>query len=125
MICVNELTELNCHKKEILEPLLVLLAPYAPHIAEELWEVSGHQGGISFVPVPEVEEKYIAENTFDYPVSFNGKMRFKLNLPVDMKVEEIQKSVIEAEEAQKWIEGKTVRKIIVVPKRMINVVVSG
>jgi leucyl-tRNA synthetase len=124
MICVNELSDLKCHKREVLEPLLVLLAPYAPHIAEELWESIGHQGGISFVPNPVFDEKYLAENTFAYPVSFNGKMRFKLELPVDMAKEEIEKMAVEAEEAQKWVEGKTVRKVIVVPNRIINVVVG-
>jgi leucyl-tRNA synthetase len=124
MICVNELSDLNCHKREVLEPLLVLLAPYAPHIAEELWEAIGHEGGISHVPNPSYDEKYLAEDTFAYPVSFNGKMRFKLELPVDMPKEEIEKVAVEAEDAQKWIEGKTVRKVIVVPKRIINVVVN-
>ena len=124
MICVNELSELKCHKREVLEPLLILLAPYAPHIAEELWEATGHEGGISFAPNPTFDEKFLAENTFAYPVSFNGKMRFKLELPVDMAKEEIEKKAVEAEEAQKWIEGKTVRKIIVVPNRIINVVIG-
>ncbi len=124
MICTNELTELKCYKREILEPLAVLLSPYASHVAEEIWEALGHEGGISYVPYPEHDEKYLKEDTFTYPVSFNGKMRFKLELPVDMPKEEIEKKVTEAREAQKWIEGKTVRKIIVVPKRIINVVVS-
>ncbi len=124
MICVNELSDLKCHKREVLEPLLVLLAPYAPHIAEELWEATGHEGGISYVSNPKYDEKYLAENTFAYPVSFNGKMRFKLELPIDMVKEEIEKRTIEARETQKWIEGKTVRKIIVVPNRIINVVVG-
>lgn len=124
MICVNELSELKCHKKEVLEPLLILLAPYAPHIAEELWEATGHEGGISFASNPVYDEKYLAENTFAYPVSFNGKMRFKLELPIDMAKEEIEKKAVEAKETQKWIEGKTVRKIIVVPNRIINVVVG-
>jgi leucyl-tRNA synthetase len=124
MICVNELADLKCHKREVLDPLLVLLAPYAPHIAEELWELTGHEGGISYVPNPEYDEKYLAEDTFAYPVSFNGKMRFKLELPVDMSKEEIEVKAIEAEDARKWIEGKTVRKVIVVPNRIINVVVG-
>lgn len=124
MICVNELSDLKCHKREVLEPFLILLAPYAPHIAEELWEAIGHEGGISFVPNPAFDEIYLAENTFAYPVSFNGKMRFKLELPVNMAKEEIEKMAIEAEEAQKWVEGKTVRKVIVVPNRIINVVVG-
>jgi len=124
MICVNELTDLNCHKRKVLEPLLALIAPYAPHIAEELWEACGHKGGISYVPNPEFDEKYLTEDTFAYPVSFNGKMRFKLELPVNLPVSEIEKQVVTVEEAQKWIEGKTIRKVIVVPNRIINVVVS-
>jgi len=124
MICVNELTELGCSKRAILEPLNVLLSPYAPHIAEELWQLTGHKESITFASFPEFREEYIKENTFTYPVSFNGKMRFKLELPVDMPTEEIEKNVIETELAQKWISGKTVRKIIIVPKKIINVVVS-
>jgi leucyl-tRNA synthetase len=124
MICVNDLSDLKCHKREVLEPLLVLLDPYAPHIAEELWEAIGHKGGISSVPNPTYDEQFLKEDMFAYPVSFNGKMRFKLELPVDMADEEIRKQAIEAQEAQKWIAGKTVRKVIVVPKRIINVVVS-
>lgn len=124
MICVNELTDLDCHKRKILEPFLILIAPYAPHIAEELWEACGHEGGISYVPNPACDEKYLAEDTFAYPVSFNGKMRFKLELPVDLPKEEIEKRAVKAEEAQKWLEGKTVRKVIVVPGRIINIVVS-
>jgi len=124
MICVNELTDLKCHKKEILEPLAILVSPYASHIAEELWTALGNKPGISTIDYPDFDEKYLAENTFSYPVSFNGKMRFKLELAVDMPVPEIEKAAIEAEEAQKWIEGKTVRKIIVVPNRIINIVVQ-
>lgn len=124
MICVNELTDLKCHKKGILEPLAVLISPYASHIAEELWAALGNEPGISTIDYPDFDEKYLAENTFSYPVSFNGKMRFKLELAVDTPVPEIEKAALEAEEAQKWIEGKTVRKIIVVPNRIINVVIQ-
>lgn len=124
MICVNELTDLKCHKREILEPLTVLLSPYAPHISEELWETLGHNGSLSSAKYPVHNEEYLAENTFEYPVSFNGKMRFKIDLPVNMPKNEIEKAAIEAEDAQKWIEGKTIRKIIVVPNRIINIVVS-
>ncbi|MCB2207397.1 MAG: leucine--tRNA ligase [Bacteroidetes bacterium] len=124
MICVNELSDLKCHKREILEPLAILISPYASHMAEELWTALGHDPGISEVEYPHFDEKYLAENTFSYPVSFNGKMRFKIDLPTDMPVAEIEKAAIEAEEAQKWTEGKTVRKIIVVPNRIINVVVQ-
>ncbi|MBU2554153.1 MAG: leucine--tRNA ligase [Bacteroidetes bacterium] len=123
MICVNELSDLKCHKKEILEPLVLLLEPYAPHVAEELWESLGHQGSVSCVAFPEFDEQYLTESVFQYPVSFNGKMRFKLELPADMTVKEIEKAVLDADETKKWLEGKPVRKIIVVPKRIINIVV--
>ncbi len=122
MICANELTDMKCHKREILEPLAVLLEPYAPHLAEELWQKLGHEGSISRVDFPQYDEKYLKEESFAYPVSFNGKMRFKLKLPVDMPKEEIEKAVLAAEEAQRWLKGKTVRKIIVVPGRIVNVV---
>ncbi len=124
MICVNELSDLKCHKREILKPLTILLEPYAPHFAEELWQKLGHTESISRVDFPEYNEKYLKEDSFAYPVSFNGKMRFKLALPVNMPKEEIEKAVLAAEEAQRWLEGKTVRKIIVVPKRIVNVVVG-
>jgi leucyl-tRNA synthetase len=123
MICVNELMELNCHKREILEPLALLIEPYAPHVAEELWQLLGHQGSISTVDFPQYDEKYLAEASFQYPVSFNGKMRFKLDLPVGLTIAEIEKAAIESDEAKKWMEGKPLRKIIVVPKRIINIVV--
>lgn len=124
MICVNDLTDMKCSKRPILEPLVVLISPYAPHIAEELWSLLGHEGTISYEGFPEFREEFILEDSYTYPVSFNGKLRFKLNLPVDMPREEMEKAVLEAEDAQKWIEGKTVRKLIIVPKKIINVVVS-
>lgn len=123
MICVNELSELKCNKREILEPLTILISSYAPHIAEELWSLLGNKKSITKAEYPEFNKDFIAENTFTYPVSFNGKMRFKLELPIDMPKDEIEKTVLGAEDAQKWIAGKTPRKIIVVPKRIINVVV--
>jgi len=124
MICVNELTELKCHKKEILNELVVVLAPYAPHIAEELWEVLGNETGISSAKFPEFNADFIREDSFEYPVSFNGKMRFKLELPKDMPQQEIEKQVLVDERSKKWIEGKQVRKIIVVPNKIINIVHS-
>jgi len=124
MICVNELNDLNCHNKEILEPLAVLLSPYAPHITEEIWNAFGCDNSITTASYPVHNEDYLTENTFEYPVSFNGKMRFKISLPVNMAKPEIEKAALEAEEAQKWTEGKTVRKVIVVPNRIINVVVG-
>ena len=124
MICANELGELKCHKREIVEQFAILLSPYAPHITEEIWHQLGHEGSISTIAYPIHNEEYLAENSFEYPVSFNGKMRFKLNLPVNMAKAEIEKAALEAEDAQKWLEGKTVRKIIVVPNRIINIVVG-
>jgi len=124
MIATNELNDLKCHKREVLEPLVILLSSYAPHIAEEIWHALGHEGSITYAPFPKWEEKYLKENTFLYPVSFNGKTRFKLELPADLSKDEIEKAALEAPESQKWLEGKTVRKVIVVPKRIINIVVS-
>ena len=124
MICTNQLSDLNCHKREILEPLSVLLSPYAPHLAEELWHTLGNKTTVNDAVFPKWDEKYLKENTFTYPVSFNGKTRFKLELPVDLNKDEIEKTALQTPEAQKWLEGKTVRKVIVVPKRIINVVVG-
>lgn len=123
MICVNELSDLGCNKKSILEPLAKLISPYAPHIAEELWHLLGNMDTISYSKYPDWEEKYLIESTFLYPVSFNGKLRFKIMFPLDMSKEDIEKAVVGAEEAQKWLEGKPPKKVIVVPKRIINIVV--
>lgn len=124
MICVNELNDLDCHSTGILEPLSVLLSPYAPHVTEEIWETLGHNNSISTASYPVHNEDYLTENNFEYPVSFNGKMRFKISLPVNMPKEEIEKAALKAEEAQKWTEEKTVKKVIVVPNRIINIVVG-
>jgi leucyl-tRNA synthetase len=123
MICVNELNDLKCNKREILEPLAVLISPYAPHIAEELWNRLGHEGTVSQVAFPEFEASHLVESNHKYPVSFNGKMRFMLELPADMGKEEIEKVVLAHEEAQKWLEGKTPKKMIVIPKKIVNVVI--
>jgi leucyl-tRNA synthetase len=123
MICVNELSDLKCHKKQILEDLIILLAPFAPHITEELWQALGHQESISKSGWPAWNEQYLVENTFEYPVSFNGKLRFKLSLPLDMPQADIEKAVVEHEQAERYLLGKPPKKIIVVPKRIINVVV--
>jgi len=123
MICVNELTDLKCNKREILEKLAIIVSPYAPHIAEELWQVLGHDGSIANASFPDHDESYLKEETKEYPVSFNGKVRFKMKFPLDMPKEEIEKAVIEAEQSQKWLGGKPSRKVIVVPNRIINVVV--
>jgi len=123
MICTNQLNELKCNKRAILEPLTVLLSPFAPHMAEELWRLLGHEETIAHVRDPEFNEEYIKESTYEYPVSFNGKMRFKMELPLDMPKEEIEKKVLEEDRSQKYLQGKTPKKVIVVPKKIINVVV--
>lgn len=123
MICTNELTDLQCNHRSVLEPLVVLLAPYAPFMAEELWEKLGHPGGISYATFPEYDEKYLVEDAHNYPVSFNGKMRFTLELPVSLTKEEIEKEVLAHENSQKWLEGKQPKKVIVVPNKIVNVVV--
>jgi leucyl-tRNA synthetase len=124
MICVNELSDLNCHKKDILQDFIIIISPYAPHIAEELWEKLGKSTGLSKVPFPKFNEAFIKEDNFKYPVSFNGKMRFLLELPMDLSKEEIEKAVLENDQSQKWIEGKQIRKVIVVPKKIVNIVVG-
>jgi len=123
MICVNELSEMKCNKREILEPLCITIATFAPHIAEELWNMLGHTTSITQASYPTFNETYIAENSFEYPVSVNGKMRFKMNLPLEMSVPDIEKAVVAADDAQKWLEGKTPKKIIVVQGKIINLVV--
>jgi leucyl-tRNA synthetase len=123
MICANELTELKCNKRDVLEPLLVLLSPFAPHITEELWAHSGNEESITQTVFPEFIEKYLQESTFEYPVSFNGKMRFKIELPIDMNAKDAEEKVLNHELAQKWLEGKTPRKIIFVPKKIVNIVI--
>ncbi|PHR48868.1 MAG: leucine--tRNA ligase [Fluviicola sp.] len=124
MICVNELTDLKCNNKAILEELVVLLTPYAPHIAEELWTKLGNEAGtVSDAKFPEFNEEYLIENTFAYPVSFNGKMRFKAELPTNMSKEDVEKEVLAMEKAQQYLEGKAPKKVIVVPGRIVNVVV--
>jgi len=123
MICVNELTDLKCSKRSILEQLLVLLSPYAPHIAEELWEKSGHKESISFAPFPELNEEFLVEDNFSYPVSFNGKMRLQIELPVALTVQEIEKEVLGREEVLKYLNGASPKKIIIVPRKIVNIVV--
>lgn len=122
MICVNELTDLKCHKRATLEPLLILVSPYAPHIAEELWEKLGHSESIAFAEFPVCEESYLIEDSFNYPVSFNGKMRFNMELAANLSPQEIEKLVLEAEQTHKYLEGKQPKKVIVVPKKIVNIV---
>jgi leucyl-tRNA synthetase len=124
MICINDLNSLACNKREILEPLLVIMAPFAPHITEELWQNLGHSQSICDAQWPEFNPDYMVESVVQYPVSFNGKMRFKLELPADINTKEIEAAVLKDEQAIKWTEGKEIKKIIIVPGKIINVVVA-
>ena len=124
MICVNELTDLKCNKREILEPLAIMISPYAPHLAEELWHQMGHNDSVVMQKFPEFVESYVVENNFTYPVSINGKKRFDLELPITLSPAEIEKAALESAEAVKWIADKSVKKVIVVPKKIINIVVG-
>jgi leucyl-tRNA synthetase len=123
MICVNELTELKCNKRAILSELVILVSPYAPHIAEELWQLLGNKGYVCNATFPEYNAAFTADNSFAYPVSFNGKTRFTLELPIDMPVPEIEKAVLQAPEAQKWLGGVAPKKVIIVPKKIVNIVI--
>lgn len=123
MVCVNELQELKCNKKQILEPLIVLLSPYAPHICEELWHLAGHIESITYAQWPEFNADYLVENDFNYPISFNGKVRFNVLFALDKDIKEIENEVLANEQTIKYLEGKTPKKIIVVKGRIVNVVV--
>lgn len=123
MICVNELSNLKCNKKEILEQLVITLAPFAPHVCEELWDTLGHETSICDAAWPAYNEEYLKEDTINYTISFNGKARFNMEFDADAASDAIQAAVLADERSQKWIEGKTPKKIIVVPKKIVNVVV--
>ncbi|RTY91323.1 leucine--tRNA ligase [Flavobacterium sp. GT3R68] len=122
MICVNELTSQNCHERAILEPLAVLISPYAPHIAEELWKQLGNAGSISTVDFPGFDPQHLVESSKEYPVSFNGKMRFTIELPLDLTVAQIEEIIMKDERTQKQLEGRTPNKVIIVPGKIINLV---
>lgn len=123
MIGVNELSELKCNKKEVLSKLLVVLSPFAPHICEELWQLIGNKTSIVDAKFPDFDEKYLIESTKNYPISFNGKVRFTLELDANMSKEEIEKVVFANEKTQKWTENKTPKKVIVVPNKIVNIVI--
>jgi len=122
MICVNELAQMKCHHRAILEPLAILVSPYAPHIAEELWSQLGHEGSISTVAFPICEEKYLVESEKEYPVSFNGKMRFTIKLSLDLTVAQIQEIVMADERTIRQLDGRIPNKVIIVPGKIINLV---
>ena len=122
MICVNELSALKCHHKAILEPMAILIAPFAPHIAEELWKHLGHTQSITYAPYPVHEDKYLQEDSKEYPVSFNGKVRFKRAFPTDMPIAEIEQAILADPQTAEQLQGKAPKKVIVVPNRIINIV---
>ena len=123
MVCVNELTAQQCNKRSILEPLVVLISAYAPHIAEELWEQLGHNDGVTYQDFPIFDASHLVESSHTYPVSFNGKMRFKVEYALDMDRAEIEKQILAHEKSIHYLEGKAPKKVIIVPKKIINIVV--
>ena len=122
MICVNELTALKCNKSKILKELLIILSPYAPHICEELWEKLGNTKSITTATFPEFNPEYLIENNYKYPVSFNGKMRFTVELPINLNKEEIEKEIFKNEKTQAYLKGVEPKRVIVVPKKIVNIV---
>lgn len=122
MICQNELSQLKCNKRAILEPLAVLIAPFAPHIAEELWHRLGNDTTVCDATFPICNEEYLVESSVKYPISFNGKVRFTLEMPADMSKEDVEKTALANEQTQKYLDGKSPRKVIVVPGKIVNIV---
>ena len=123
MIAVNELSDLKCNKREVIEPLLVLMHPHTPYITEEVWSLLGNKESIVFAEWPAFDKSHLLESSYAYPVSFNGKMRFKIELPLDLGKEEIEKTVLASVDVAKYLEGKVPKKVIVVPGKIVNIVV--
>ncbi len=123
MICVNELSALKCNNKTILKDLIVIISPYAPHITEELWSLLGHEDSIINAKYPSFDAAYLVEDSIEYPVMVNGKMRAKIQLGADLGKDEIEAAALAHENVQKWLEGKTPKKVIIVPKKIVNLVV--
>jgi leucyl-tRNA synthetase len=123
MICVNELTDQKCNNKQILQDVIIMLSPYAPHICEELWvKLGNHAGEINFANFPIFDEGILVEANIAYPISFNGKMRLKIELPTAFTAKEVEEAVLANADAQKWLEGNTPKKVIVVPGKIVNIV---
>jgi leucyl-tRNA synthetase len=123
MICINELYDIGCHKKAILEQVLILITPYAPHFAEELWTLIGNKGLIVDAPFPVFESKYVIESSKEYPVSINGKVRANISIALDATEDQVKEIVLANETIQKWVENKPLKKLIFVKGRMINIVI--
>ena len=124
MICVGELQQMKCRNKQLLQDVVVLLAPFAPHVAEELWHQLGNETTVCDARWPEFNEKYLVESEIQLTVSFNGKARYQKKFPADAQSNTIQKEVLEDERSQKYLEGKQVIKVIVVPKKIVNIVIK-
>lgn len=122
MICVNDLTDLKCCKRAVLEPLLVLLSPFAPHLSEELWQRAGKAGTIFNHDWPNFNPDFLVESTISYPVSINGKTRMKIELPLNMQVAEIESIVLADGTVKKWLEGLSVKKVVIVTGKIVNIV---
>ena len=123
MICVNELTQIKCNKKSIFKELVVLLAPFAPHIAEELWHSLSETGSVCDAQWPALNEDHLKEDSVNYAISFNGKTRFNLEIASGTSKEDVEKIALEHENSAKWLEGKTPKKVIVVPNKIVNIVI--
>jgi leucyl-tRNA synthetase len=123
MIGVNELTDLKCYKKEVLEKLVIIVAPYAPHVAEELWHLLGNAGSVLDASYPAVVESYLVESVKNYPIAINGKTRTELNIALDATQEQVEEIVLADETVRKWLDGNPPKKVVYVRNRMINVVV--
>jgi len=124
MIALNELTELKCCSREVLEPLVVLLSPFAPHIAEELWEALGHTSSVTTAAFPEYKPELTVEDSVTYPVSFNGKTRFTVDMPKNAAPAEVEAQIRAMEQTAKWVGSQNIVKVIVVPGRIVNIVLK-
>ena len=122
MICVNELQNLKCRSRKILEKLIILLSPFAPHISEEIWERLGNSNSISEVDYPRFDQKHLIENEKNYPISFNGKFRFNINLSLSLTNNEIKEIVLSDSKTVNFLKSKKVKKVIIVPNKIINIV---
>jgi leucyl-tRNA synthetase len=122
MICVNELTEQKCNSREIVSDFTILLSSYAPHIAEEIWNKLGNERSVTIAEFPKFNESYLVEDQINYPVSFNGKMRFKILLDAELTKDEVEDEVMKHEKTANYLDGKSPKKVIVVPKRIVNIV---
>ena len=122
MICVNELTRLGCNQREVLEPLTVLLSPFAPHVCEEIWSLLGHKSSVVEAPFPKAVQEYLKESTKTYPISFNGKVRFTIDIDVSADSKTIEEIVLADDRTHDQLGGKTIRKVIVVTNKIVNVV---